>query len=60
MQPIDWVLAIVCSGIGCIMGIIYLAQGKKKGGTMLAVSLVFIVIWNVVRFGLMAASGQIR
>jgi hypothetical protein len=52
MHPVDWVLAILCSGIGCILGIVYLAQGKKKGGTMLAVSLAFVVIWNIVRFAL--------
>jgi hypothetical protein len=60
MQPVDWVLAILCSGIGCILGIVYLAQGKKKGGTMLAVSLAFVVIWNIVRFALIAASGGLR
>jgi predicted RNA-binding Zn-ribbon protein involved in translation (DUF1610 family) len=35
----DWVLAILCSGIGCLMGIIWLIQGKKKAGKMIGISL---------------------
>jgi hypothetical protein len=50
MQPVDWVLAILCSGIGCILGIVYLVQGKPKAGMMIGISLLFVVIWNIVRF----------
>lgn len=50
MQVIDWVLAILCSGIGCIVGIVYLIQGKPKGGMMLGVSIGFMVLWMVVNF----------
>lgn len=39
MATSDWVICILCSGIGCIMGIVYLAQGKPKGLRMLGVSL---------------------
>jgi hypothetical protein len=48
----DWLLAILCSGIGCIMGIVYLIQGKPKGGKMLGVSLLFVLIWNVISFAI--------
>lgn len=50
----DWLAAILCSGIGCIVGLVYLVQGKPKAGKMIGVSLLFIVLWNVIRFGLVA------
>jgi ribosomal protein S27E/predicted nucleic acid-binding Zn ribbon protein len=46
----DWVVAILCSGIGCIAGIIWLIQGKRKGTQMLIVSLCMAVVWNILRF----------
>ncbi|MCA9059662.1 MAG: hypothetical protein KDA85_14240, partial [Planctomycetaceae bacterium] len=39
LSTADWIIAILCSGIGCIVGIIRLIQGKKNGGKMLGVSL---------------------
>lgn len=45
----DWLIAILCSGIGCIAGIIWMIQGKPKGGKMLGVSLAMNVVWFVVR-----------
>jgi hypothetical protein len=48
MQTTDWLLAIFCSGIGCILGIVWLIQGKPKGGKMLGISVLFAVIWNVI------------
>jgi len=44
----EWVVAIVCSGIGCICGIVWMIQGKPKGLKMLGVSLAAIFFWNVV------------
>jgi len=44
----DWVLAILCSGIGCILGIVWLIQGKKKAGKMIGISLLFGILWRVV------------
>lgn len=44
----EWVLAILCSGIGCICGIIWVIQGKPKGWKMVGVSLLFAVLWNIV------------
>lgn len=51
----DWLLCILCSGIGCILGIIRLVQGKPNGGKMIAISLAFMVIWTIVRVGLTVA-----
>jgi predicted RNA-binding Zn-ribbon protein involved in translation (DUF1610 family) len=52
----DWLLAILCSGIGCIMGLIYLIQGKPKAGKMLGVSIVCSVVWNVISYMIRAMS----
>ena len=41
----EWVLCFLCPGIGCIVAIVYLAQGyTKKGGIMLGVSLIMVTI----------------
>jgi hypothetical protein len=57
----EWVLAILCSGIGCIVGIVWLIQGKPKGGKMLGISLLFAFIWNVIRFAIeMSQQGQLN
>ncbi len=45
----DWLVAILCSGIGCIAGLIWIVQGKPKGGKMLAVSFMAGMFWSVVR-----------
>lgn len=49
LESIDWILAGLCSGIACIIGIFWLIQGKPKGLKMIGVSLLFILVWNVVR-----------
>jgi predicted RNA-binding Zn-ribbon protein involved in translation (DUF1610 family) len=45
----DWVLAILCSGIGCIIGIVWLIQGKPKAGKMIGVSILASIFWSVIR-----------
>jgi predicted RNA-binding Zn-ribbon protein involved in translation (DUF1610 family) len=52
----DWFVAILCSGIGCIAGIIWMIQGKPKGPKMFGVSLLMTIIWNVIRYGIEAAN----
>jgi predicted RNA-binding Zn-ribbon protein involved in translation (DUF1610 family) len=54
LSTVDWVLAILCSGIGCIMGIVYLIQGKPKAGKMILISIVAGVFWNIVSAALQA------
>ncbi len=45
----DWILCILCSGIGCIMGIVYTMQGKPKGWKMIAISFATGIVWSVIR-----------
>jgi predicted RNA-binding Zn-ribbon protein involved in translation (DUF1610 family) len=53
----EWVVAILCSGIGCIIGIIWMIQGKPKGKKMLLVSLAVQGFWFLVQV-LLAALGN--
>jgi hypothetical protein len=48
LTTVDWVLCILCSGIGCIVSIIYIIQGKPKGTKMLLISLVMQFIWGAI------------
>lgn len=50
MSTGDWVVAILCSNIGCIAGIVWMIQGKSKGGKMILVSIVANICWFVVGF----------
>lgn len=45
----DWAVAILCSAIGCIAGIVWMIQGKKKGAKMIGVSLLCAFGWNVLK-----------
>jgi predicted RNA-binding Zn-ribbon protein involved in translation (DUF1610 family) len=55
----EWVVAILCSGIGCIMGLIFLIQGKPKAGKMIGVSVLAGILWSVLRAVIEAmAQGQ--
>jgi hypothetical protein len=48
MTTFDWVLALLCPGIGCIVAIVRLVQGKKSAGKMLGISLAMVLFWNVI------------
>jgi predicted RNA-binding Zn-ribbon protein involved in translation (DUF1610 family) len=43
----EWLVCILCSTIGCIVGIVYMIQGKPKGGKMILVSIAVNVIFAV-------------
>jgi len=45
----EWVLAILCSGIACIVGIVWMIQGKPKGKKLFFVSLAVQGFWIVVQ-----------
>lgn len=45
----DWVVAVLCSGIACIFGIVWMIQGKPKGKKMVLVSLGMNLFWTVVQ-----------
>jgi predicted RNA-binding Zn-ribbon protein involved in translation (DUF1610 family) len=50
MELIDWLLAILCGNIGCIVAIVYIVQGKPKGTKMLLVCICVQVIAFVIGF----------
>ena len=50
LSTAEIVLAVLCSGIGCIAGIIWMVQGKPKGKKMFSLSIAMVVVWNVVRY----------
>jgi DNA-directed RNA polymerase subunit M/transcription elongation factor TFIIS len=45
----EWVLGILCSGIACILSIIWICQGKKKGWKLLLLSLIVQVIGALIK-----------
>ena len=48
LEVIDWILAILCPGIGCILGIVYAVQGKSKGGKMIGIAIAFWIMWTII------------
>lgn len=56
LSAIEWVLCILCSGIGCIVGIVYMIQGKPKGLKMIGISILFAILWSGIRFAIEAAN----
>jgi hypothetical protein len=42
-----WILAALCSGLGCGLGLLWLIQGKPKGAKLMGASLLFAIFWNV-------------
>lgn len=49
MSTGDWALAVLCSGIGCIIGIVWIIQGKPKGKKMLLASVLMNFFWGAVQ-----------
>ncbi len=56
LTTVDWVLIVLCSGIGCIIGFVRLIQGKPSAGKMIGFSILFMVLWTIIRIGLTAAT----
>jgi predicted RNA-binding Zn-ribbon protein involved in translation (DUF1610 family) len=52
----EWMVAILCSGIGCIFGIVWIIQGKPKGTKMLLVSLGMQFFWFLVQLAIQSAN----
>lgn len=42
-------LGILCSGLACIVAIVYICQGKKKGGKLLIISIIVQVVLGLLR-----------
>ncbi len=51
----DWVVCILCPGIGCIGGVIYLVMGKPKGWKVLGVSFLSAMIQGIIRTAIVAS-----
>ena len=49
LTTVDWVICVLFSTIGCVVGIVRLIQGKPSAGKMLGMSVLFLVIWIAVR-----------
>ena len=58
LDTIEWVICILCCGIGCIVGIVYMIQGKPKGGKMVLISICAGVIGNILNAVLQALVQQ--
>ena len=50
-------VAILCSGIGCIIGVIWMLQGKSKGTKMFLISIVSSIVWSALNFALTGGKG---
>lgn len=49
LTAVDWIVIVLCSGVGCIIGIFRLIQGKRSGVAMLGFSVLFMFLWAFVR-----------
>ncbi len=47
-------VAILCSTIGCIAGLVWMIQGKPKGIKMFGLSILMNVVWSGVRYFLLS------
>lgn len=56
LSAFEWVIAILCSGIGCIVGIVYMIQGKPKGKKMFLISFCMQIFWGIVRAAIQMAA----
>jgi DNA-directed RNA polymerase subunit M/transcription elongation factor TFIIS len=52
LSTTDIVLCMLCPGIGCIGGVIYMIQGKGKGVKALGISIVASVVWSFIRYAM--------
>jgi predicted RNA-binding Zn-ribbon protein involved in translation (DUF1610 family) len=53
----DWVVALICSLIGCIIGLVWLIQGKPKAWKMIAASIVADLVKSGIMIALQNAKG---
>lgn len=52
MTSVDWVVALMCCGIGSLVGVVWLIEGKRKAVKMLVVSILAPFFWSTL-FALM-------
>ncbi len=51
----DWVVCILCPGIGCIGGLIYLIMGRPKAWKVLGVSFLAAMVQGIIRVAIVAS-----
>ena len=56
----ETVVAVLCSGIGCIMGLVWMIQGKPKGLKMFGLSFMMVIVWNILSVVLQVATQQVK
>ncbi|MBW3539868.1 MAG: hypothetical protein KY476_06330 [Planctomycetes bacterium] len=57
LTTVDWLLCVLCSGIGCIVGLVAMISGdSERGGKMVGISLVFVFLWAMVRVAIEQAA----
>lgn len=57
LSTVEYIVAILCGFIGCIIGIVWMIQGKPKGQKMVMISIIANICWAVLRAALVALSG---
>jgi predicted RNA-binding Zn-ribbon protein involved in translation (DUF1610 family) len=53
-DDLTWVeilFTVLCYPIGCILSIVWIIQGKKKGGKLLLLSFIVMMLWGLLRVG---------
>src|SRR5438093_1473202 len=58
ISTVEMILAVLCSGIGCIFGLVWMIQGKPKGMKMVGLSVVMMIFWAIFNAVLMSALTQ--
>jgi hypothetical protein len=56
LGPAEILVAILCAGIGCIIGVVWMIQGKPKGTKMFGISFVAGIIWNIIFYFIESAA----
>lgn len=59
MSTGDWLAAVFCSGIACIVGLVWMIQGKPKGLKMVGASILSAFLWNVMNI-LMQMAAEVK
>jgi hypothetical protein len=58
LSGLDWAMIILCPGIGMIVGIIRLVQGRSSGGKLLGFSFLATVIFGAIKVAMLSAVHQ--
>jgi predicted RNA-binding Zn-ribbon protein involved in translation (DUF1610 family) len=58
LSVVEWIVAILCGFIGCIVAFVYMAQGKPKGKKMLLIAVCANIFWIIINALLTAVVEQ--